>query len=264
MKRNQQIKFLLVVSPSEVGRGRGLGAQEIQMLYRVDGQLKLLQTGRFPDKNHLQGQIMGIDNENTAANGDPHHFCRQVLAQVEQRGFMGVCCFFGGNGRGPLSEVAKQLDLLCHQKRIPLYLPESYGSVCEYGKILVSSALSGGTLEDRFATAKNCWGDGRVVMDVDFVSEDFLLPAPKGSGEKLTQREISQLIVRENASVFFSKELCARYFTYQNRENTLRFVLFDDVGTLKEKIKEAKQWNLPAVVANYRQLKEFPLEKFGL
>ena len=45
-----------------------------------------------------------------------------------------------------------------------------------------------------------------------------------------------QLQARLSPSTFFSQELCARYFTYQEDRKT-HFVLFDDAGTIRRKIQ---------------------------
>jgi hypothetical protein len=46
---------------------------------------------------------------------------------------------------------------------------------------------------------------------------------------------------RLRPAVFFSRELCARYYTYASRENGAHFVLFDDGDTLGRKAEVARQ-----------------------
>ena len=41
---------------------------------------------------------------------------------------------------------------------------------------------------------------------------------------------------REGPAVFFSQDLCARYFTY-SRDGEAHFVLFDDADTLNQKLR---------------------------
>ena len=64
---------------------------------------------------------------------------------------------------------------------------------------------------------------------------DFTLPAPSGEGIPLSKETFQALMDRENPSVFFSPELCARYFTY-TKNNEFHFVLFDDAETLRQKL----------------------------
>lgn len=46
---------------------------------------------------------------------------------------------------------------------------------------------------------------------------------------------------RLRPAVFYSSELCARYFTYMSRESGAHFVLFDDGDTLRRKMEVARK-----------------------
>ncbi len=65
---------------------------------------------------------------------------------------------------------------------------------------------------------------------------DFRLPARSGEGEPLTGEALEKLMEREHPAVFFSQDLCARYFTY-SRDGEAHFVLFDDADTLNQKLR---------------------------
>ena len=52
--------------------------------------------------------------------------------------------------------------------------------------------------------------------------------------------ELQDLLDRESPSVFFSQDLCARYFTL-TRQGQTHFVLFDDARTLRRKLDLARQ-----------------------
>ena len=73
-------------------------------------------------------------------------------------------------------------------------------------------------------------------LAVQLVAEDFFLPSPTGSGVPLSRRELEEKLEQLHPSVFFSHELCARYFTYMSRESGAHFVLFDDRDTLRKKL----------------------------
>lgn len=249
----KEIPIYLGVTPAELGDTKPFSGQEIQLLYRCDSRLKLLQASG--KKSATKGHIMGIDNQITAPQGDSEAFCQQVLGQVKTHCYAGVCCLFHGPTTDRLAQVTQALAKLCHQQRLQFLVSEPYGHHAPHSKVLISTALSGGTLEARFAQAKQQYGAQRVLMDIDCVREDFLLPAPHGSGETLSEQQLTNLMVQENAAVFFSKELSARYFTYQNTEHSLRFVLFDDQVTTKEKMKLAKQWNLAGAVLTFSQVR---------
>jgi hypothetical protein len=66
----------------------------------------------------------------------------------------------------------------------------------------------------------------------------FPLPCPGGEGTPLSREELRTLLAN-SPSVFFSPELCCRYFTFPRQGRTC-FVLFDDAGTLKKKLDIAE------------------------
>ena len=78
-------------------------------------------------------------------------------------------------------------------------------------------------------------------MALELCAEDFPLASPTGSGHPLSPQELEDLKRRLSPSIFFSGDLCARYFTYMSRDSGAHFVLFDDGDTLRRKIEVAKK-----------------------
>ena len=78
-------------------------------------------------------------------------------------------------------------------------------------------------------------GADRIAALLRPVSADFSLPSASPDGMTLTPEAREALRERTHAQVFFSKELCAKYFTYMDEETRGHFVLFDDESTLEEK-----------------------------
>ena len=66
---------------------------------------------------------------------------------------------------------------------------------------------------------------------------DFTLPHSANIRRALTASELRKL--REGKAVYFSQELCARYFTYR-RGSENHYVLFDDAQTLRAKAAAAE------------------------
>ena len=92
-------------------------------------------------------------------------------------------------------------------------------------------------------------GEDRFPLAVQRVAEDFFLPSPTGSGVPLSRRELEEKLEQLHPSVFFSHELCARYFTYMSRESGAHFVLFDDRDTLRKKLEVAQELGITSAVA---------------
>ena len=64
---------------------------------------------------------------------------------------------------------------------------------------------------------------------------EFRLPETGGTGRPLTREEFDSLTARLRPKTFFSRELCARYFTWRDGEGA-HLVLFDDAATLRRKL----------------------------
>lgn len=250
----EQKRLLIALTPSELGvKTRHT---QIHNIYRVDGALHLLRAN-LSSEVRTGGHWLGIASHHPSPKGSVREFCGQVLREVERRGYVGVACGFSGQANLVLREVVAQLE-----ECLPvggLHVPECYGDATQNAQVMVSSAISGGTLFHRMETAMTRFGKERVVMEMDCIAEDLYLPSPTGSGEGLSLDQVNALRRRVSASVFFSKELCTRYFTYQNHESGLHFVLFDDGDTVSEKIKRMEKWGLGGGILHYGQVRDWKL-----
>ena len=121
--------------------------------------------------------------------------------------------------------------------RRTLYLPESYAGAAPGGVVLLCTAVSGGSFSQYLQEAvTQAGGAGRLALDVQRLRMDFRLPARSGEGDPLSEEALSRLMEREAPAVFFSQDLCARYFTY-SQDGEAHFVLFDDADTLNQKLR---------------------------
>ena len=64
---------------------------------------------------------------------------------------------------------------------------------------------------------------------------------------------LRELLDRLRPSVFYSRELCARYFTYMSRDSGAHFVLFDDGETLARKVEAARQLGIHTFLIPWEQ-----------
>ena len=118
---------------------------------------------------------------------------------------------------------------------------------------LISTALSGGNFTQRLREAAA--GAGRLALDVERLRMDFPLPSPSGEGQPLSGRELRDLLDREAPAVFFSQDLCARYFTY-TREGETHFVLFDDADTLQQKLRTGSSLGFSAAFLLFPEVRD--------
>ena len=122
--------------------------------------------------------------------------------------------------------------------------------------MLLCTALSGGTFVQHLQeVAEQYGGAARLALDIQRLRMDFTLPAQSGEGRPLSGRELQDLLDRESPSVFFSQDLCARYFTYA-RDGETHFVLFDDADTLSQKLRTGGNMGFAAAFLMYPEVQD--------
>lgn len=198
---------------------------------------------------------MVLDCSGFDGAGDAAPFCREVVQECRARNFSGVICDFEGGPLPFLAGLLHQLEQACLRAGLDLLVPESYAPHTEKARVLVSSALSGGSLVQRLEEARDRFG-GRTVLALQRTAEDFFLPSPSGCGEPLSREELHRRMDRLRPAVFFSRELCARYFTYMSRDSGAHFVLFDDAQTMAKKVEIARQLSIPTILGAWSDLQD--------
>lgn len=231
-----RMQLILAAPPEDVTAAQAHGLTLAHMAYRVGGGPHLF---RSSQPNPPRGGLMYIDDGGFDGRGTPDAFCQEVVRECAARGFGGVICAF--DRKLPLlSAVVEQLGPMLVRQGRSFYVSEPYGRCTATGRVLIPTALSGGSLRQRLGEAAERYGAGRVALAVERTAADFFLPSPDGQGRPLTREELKARLEERSPSVFFSDELCARYFTYMNRQSGAHFVLFDDAGSIRKKLRLAE------------------------
>lgn len=219
------MQLYLAAAPCYLPEARRWGLPIAHAAYRIDsgGRLSALPLPAVPP-----GGLLLISGADCPAPPQPEALARDILRQCLQRGYTGVIL-------EPVltAAVMTALEILCRRYGRTLYVPERFGVQTTDAQVVVSTALSGGTLRRRLEEVCRSFGPRRIALDLACVRADFTLPAPYGDGRMLTVQQLTSL--RAQRPVFFSPELCARYFTYE-QEGMTHLVLFDDADTLRRKI----------------------------
>lgn len=242
--------LLLAVSADHLPDAQRWGLTLAHMAYRIGGGPHLF---RATLPLTATGGLMVVDDAGFDGRGDPGPFCKEVLRECSLRGFTGVICDF----ERPLTlsgRIVADLSALLQRQGWPLYVSERYAQYSDTARVLIPSALSGGTLQGRLEEAADRYGAQRVVLAVERVAEDFYLPAPSGSGTRLTREELRQRMEERAPSVFFSNELCAHYFTYMSGQSGAHFVLFDDGGSIRKKLQVARRLGIRQALLPYPEV----------
>lgn len=204
--------------------------------YRIGPDSTLLRQNPLPKES---GGLLMISDVRAPVIRAPEKLCEAVLRECARRSAGGAVLDFEDAPRQDLLALASALQGMLLPRSLSLYVPEDYASAAPQALVPVGTALSGGNLNEHLHDARKRYGS-RLALDVERVRMDFPLPSRSGKGIPLTGIELSAIIERETPSVFFSPDLCARYFTYKGESGT-RFVLFDDAETIKRKLQLGRE-----------------------
>ena len=209
-----------------------------------------------------RGGLLSVSDRDAPKIGDPEALCAAVLRECGRRGYGGAVLDFEETPRRDRLDFAGRLGAALAGTRRTLYLPESYAAASRGAVTLVCTAISGGNLSQRLQEAVSRAGSAeRLALDVQRLCMDFRLPARSGEGEPLALEAFHRLMEREKPSVFFSRDLCARYFTYmQNGE--AHFVLFDDADTLSQKLRLGTGMGIPAAFFMWPEIQDIAPKLF--
>ena len=182
-----------------------------------------------------KGGLLCVSDREAPFIDNPGELRDAVLRECGRRSYTGVLLDFEAAPTPDRRAFIAALAPALAASRRTLFLPERYAG--DGGVALICTAVSGGSFSQYLQeAAAQAGGAGRLALDVQRLRMDFRLPARSGEGEPLSGEELARLMERENPVVFFSQDLCARYFTY-TREGETHFVLFDDADTLNQKLR---------------------------
>jgi len=229
------LPLYLAATPDRLAQCQSHTTYLVHMAYRIaeDGTLH-----SQPMPLSLRGGLMMLSFAGNPP-GESDALCRTLLQLCLQRKFAGIVLDDDErSANGCRLAFAAKLErmLLAYHRR--LIVPRSYAGAVEQSSILVCTALSGGSLHQVLEEACTQYGAERIVLDLQRLAMGFSLPCPSGEGQWMTLQELRQTM--SGRAVFFSEELCTRYFTVHRGGHT-QFILFDDARTLQRKWQLGQQ-----------------------
>ena len=233
MELPERFAIYLMTPPQQFSKAQQYGLTPAHMTYRIGGGPHLFRT---QGPVAARGGIMVADHQGYDGHGNPDTLCQEIVRECAARGFSGVFFDFEGTPLPLLRRVVEHLAPIFQKRRWSLYVPESYACNSPAVKIVIPTALSGGSLKQRLSQAVQSYGADRVVLGLEWVAEDFTLPAMSGSGRHLDWEELDRLRRQRSPAVYFSDELCAHYFTYMHTGQSAHFALFDDPSSMAKKL----------------------------
>lgn len=228
------MQIYLAVTPEASQEAQGCCRNLAHVAYRIGPGSALLRQSLLLQ---TRGGLLSVSDRDAPFIDSPEELRDGVLRECGRRGYSGVLLDFEEKPRRDRRAFVSVLAPALSASRRLLYLPESYAGEAPGAVVLLCTAVSGGSFSQYLQEAvTRAGGAGRLALDVQRLRMDFRLPSRSGEGEPLTREDLERLMEREKPAVFFSQDLCARYFTY-SRDGAAHFVLFDDGDTLNQKLR---------------------------
>ena len=180
---------------------------------------------------------MGIYDGSGLVKSDIHTLTREISAECRRQSFDGVVLDFEPNVE--LLERTSQLSSSLKDAGILHFASLGLAASASYAKVIVPSAISGGSFEEMLSGFASRFGAQNLCMEVVRTCNDFLMPSYSPEGQILTARQFAGLMEQYSPTPYFSGPLCAKYFTYHSGSES-HFVLFDDPDTAERKISIAE------------------------
>ncbi len=202
----------------------------------------------------ISGGLLLLSDHNCGPIQSPDLLCRDIWMECAGHSFSGVVADFELPCSQDRLQFLQQLSQLLTRNNRRLFVPEVYGKDIHQASVYICTAISGGCLRERLEEARQCFGN-RLTLDLQRLRMSFPLPCPGGEGCPMTQEELQNLLEQQQPSIFYSKDLCAKYFTYPC-DGELRFVLFDDGETLQKKIRLGSELGIQTGFLMYPEVED--------
>jgi hypothetical protein len=208
------------VAPERLTEVRALGRPLLHMAYSF--------AAPFPEGLEAAGGLMALWGALRAARAPA------IIAECRRKGYRGARAGYGYTSRLEAMRLAEALG----RRGLRLYLTEEAWCADCGAWCVASTAVSGGSLEGRLKEAAKRCGASRLALDLQRLRHIYPLPSPDGNGRPLGDAEFESLRSAADGPERVSGELCCKYFTVSGEDGP-RFVLFDDLETLRLKLELA-------------------------
>jgi len=254
------VQTYLAVTPDKLREAARFTDRFAHVAYQVGRDGRLTRQALLA---RTRGGMMVLGDRDCGPIRDNAALCRDVWRECGNRGFGGVVADFEHPPTPDRAAFLESLGRILARNNKQLYVPECYGDRVQQASVLICTALSGGTLRQRLEEAAQTFGGKRLALDLQRLRMSFPLPCPTGEGAPLSAGEMEELLGRRQPAVFYSNDLCAKYFTCTGNSES-RFILFDDAGTLQRKIQLGQDMGLGAGFLMYPEVADLLPALFGV
>lgn len=188
--------------------------------------------------------------------GNPSALVDACLRECSLRMFEGVVFDFEQRTSKHLEAFVAEAGPYLHKRGLGTVVPERYAHACREAQVLVPTAMSSGSLHTRLREARERYGL-RIVLEIEALRRDILLPGPQSAGTALHREELDALLAERRGVKFYSQEMCAHYFTYKDVKGSTHFVLFDDAASFRSKAQAALRLGIDRGFILYPEVESF-------
>lgn len=240
--------LILVCSGQDTAQAAKSGLPVLHLCLAVteQGALRRLQLPTVKTRCLLGIRDLPVELTNCSAE----RLAGDILYEAERAESTGVFADFERDS--PICRsILSAMDKAFHGAGLPLYVPLSCAQSVQHAILTVPTAISGGSLVSHISSLQARHGASRVAALLEPVSRDFTMPSDSPDGAALSTADRVELLAKTQAQTFFSRELCAKYFTYTDEQSRAHFVLFDDASTLQAKLAQLSGCSVRTVFALY-------------
>ena len=258
------MQIYLAASPGELREAAGFQTGIAHAAYRIGGDSALLSRNLLIPAASCPGRGAGmgrgglllLSGRDAPEIRRPEALAGALLRECGRRDYGGVVLDFEGPPSQDRRSFAAVLGRQCAAAGRTLYLPEAYAGATLPCRVIVNTAVSGGSLEEHLRECCRAYGGAQnIALDLQRLRMAFPLPAPSGQGEPLPQETLEAWLQERQPAVFYSRDLCVRYFTCTDH-GTARFVLFDDAGTLRQKLWLGRTLGVSAAFFQWPEIRD--------
>ena len=250
----QEEGLYVLTSGREWSQVRRQNGRAVCISYALGDQGRLRRTALPPE---TRDTLMGIcDQGFSPGRADAASFVRDVLYEIQRLGYTGVLADWEGICQTRVAFL-QQLDQALAERQLPLYAPRPYAPHLSAARLVTPCCVTGGSLEEMLREQIGAFGAQRLAMDLTPLCQSFTLPCHYAHGQTLTPAQCRAKLQEYGSSLFFSREMCIKYFTYMDQERQVHYVLFDDASTLQRKIQLCRSLGISSfflVYADYLAL----------
>ena len=238
-------RITLAVTAAEVAECRGLGLRLAYLAYRLSPSGLLLRSSAL---GQISGGVMVIMG-GAPPFADAAVFADAIAAECAAGHCEGVYLDF--DERTPAAQrLIETLAPRLAGRGAVLYTNPALdtGGVT----VLSSSEVTGGSFALYVRSLTERFGE-RTALEIVPLCMDFTLPSA-GQGDAITQERLAELLDSGLMS-YYSRDLAAKYFTWQSPDGMTHFVLYDDAYTIREKLETAEREGAREVFLPYTRLR---------